>query len=43
MVKEVLEVATKAKEAEEVEVEVYLPEDIATMEPLVNTRDFVVL
>ena len=40
MEKKLVEVATKAEEAE---VEVELPEDIVTLELLLNTRDCVVL
>ena len=46
MEKEVVEVATKAEEADEVEkseVEVELPEDTVTMEILLNTKNCVVL
>ena len=43
MEKEVVEVSTKAKETEEAEVEVDMPEDKFTLEILLNTRDCVVL
>ena len=46
MEKEVLEIATKAKEAKEVEkaeVEVEFIEDTVNMELLINTMDYVVL
>ena len=49
MEKEVLELANQdeeaneAKEVEESEAEIDLPEDIFTLEILLNTRDFVVL
>ena len=49
MEKEVLELANKDEEAketqevEESEAEIHLPEDIFTLEILLNTRDFVVL
>ena len=43
MEKEVLKVSTKAEEAKDYELEVYLPEDTVTMELPLNKRDCVVL
>ena len=43
MEKEVLQVATKAEEDKESEVEVELPEDTFNLKILINTRDCVVL
>ena len=43
MEKEVVEVSTKAKETEEAEVEVDMPEDTVTLELLLNIRECVVL
>ena len=43
MVKEVVDVATKAEESKEAKVETELPEDTINIELLLNTRNCVVL